>query len=73
MSINIFSPNNRTLFSRVLGFVLLALLAVSSGRWGASGAAPIFPALKTPCWSRKGRIPSPVIRCTCLALLPGLV
>ena len=33
MSINIFSPNNRTLFSRVLGVLLLALLAVSSGRW----------------------------------------
>ena len=33
MSINIFSPNNRTLFSRVLGVLLFALLAVSSGRW----------------------------------------
>lgn len=33
MKINIFSPNNRTLFSRLLGFLLLALLAVSSGRW----------------------------------------
>ena len=33
MKINIFSPNNRTFSSRILGFLLLGLLAVSRGRW----------------------------------------
>ena len=33
MTINIFSPKSRTVFSRLIGFLVLLLLTVSTGRW----------------------------------------